>query len=89
MGSESVRTLYVHAATGSFVPFTIVPGCSTDKSMGKNSAHALDRGLVELSEEIQFDWPEFLPVERIKAGITEIAVGLIVFAALIAFCCFH
>jgi hypothetical protein len=28
-------------------------------------------------------------VERIKAGITEIAVGLIVFAALVAFCCFH
>ena len=57
--------------------------------MGKNSAHALDRGLVEVSEEVKFDWPGFLPVERIKAGITEIAVGLIVFAALVAFCCFH
>jgi hypothetical protein len=47
--------------------------------MGKNSAHALDRGLVEVSEEVKFDWPGFLPVERIKAGIREIAVGLIVF----------
>ena len=51
-------------------------------------ASLLDRGLVDLPEEIKFDWPEFLPVERIKAGITEIAVGLIVFAALVAFCCF-
>jgi len=57
--------------------------------MGKNSAHSLDRELVEVSEELKFDWPRLLPVERIKAGITEIAVGLIVFAALVAFCCFH
>jgi len=57
--------------------------------MGKNSAHSLDRELIEVSEELKFDWPRFLPVERIKAGITEIAVGLIVFAALVAFCCFH
>ena len=46
----------------------------------------LDRALVEPVEEMKFDWPEFLPVERIKAGITEIALGLIVFAALVVFC---
>ena len=44
----------------------------------------LDRALVEAAEEIEFDWPEFLPVERIKAGITEIALGFLLFAALIA-----
>jgi hypothetical protein len=54
--------------------------------MEKNSAHTFDRELVEISEEMKFDWPEFLPVERIKAGITEIALGLIVFAALVVFC---
>ena len=56
--------------------------------MQENSAHVLDRGLVEASE-IRFDSRQFLPVERIKAGITQIALGLIMFAALVAFCCFQ
>ena len=54
--------------------------------MEKNSANTLNRDFVDISEEMKFDWPEFLPVERIKAGITEIALGLIVFATLVVFC---
>jgi hypothetical protein len=38
--------------------------------------------LVEVSE-IRFDWPQFLPVERIKAGLTETALGLTMFTALV------
>ena len=49
----------------------------------------LDRVPVEAAEEIEFDWPEFLPVERIKAGIMEIALGFLLFAGLVAFCSFH
>jgi hypothetical protein len=56
--------------------------------MQENSAHVLDGGLVEASE-ISFDSRQFLPVERIKAGITRIALGLIMFAALVVFCCFQ
>jgi hypothetical protein len=74
--------------SGSFVPFTIVAGSSTDQTMQENSAHALGGGLVEASE-IRFDSRQFLPSERIKAGITQIALGLIMFAALVAFCCFQ
>ena len=48
--------------------------------------HDVDRALAEAAEEMDFDWPEFLPVERIKAGITEIALGILVFAILIALC---
>jgi len=44
-----------------------------------------DRALVEAAEEIEFDWPEFLPVEGIRAGITEIALGLLLFAGLVSF----
>jgi hypothetical protein len=54
--------------------------------MQKNSAHALDGTFVEPSEKLP-GWPQFLPMERIKAGITEIALGLHVFAALVAFYC--
>jgi hypothetical protein len=57
--------------------------------MEKSSGHALDGELVEVSEEIKFDWPEFLPVKRIKTGLTEVALGLTMFAGLVAFCCFH
>jgi hypothetical protein len=74
--------------SGSFVPFIIVAGWSTGKAMEENSAQALDGELFEVSE-IRFDWPQFLPVERIKAGLTEIALGLTMFAALVVFCCFH
>jgi hypothetical protein len=49
----------------------------------------LDRALVEAAEEMKFDWPEFLPVERIKAGISEIALGCILFAALLTFVSVH
>ena len=43
----------------------------------------LDGALVEATEEIEFDWPELLPVERIKAGIAEIALGFLLFAGLV------
>ena len=49
----------------------------------------LDRALVEAAQEIEFDWSEFLPAERIKAGIMEIALGFLLFAGLVASCGFH
>ena len=48
-------------------------------SIGRNDVRAFymrlatGSGLVELSEEIELDWPEFLLV--IKVGITQIAFG--------------
>ena len=35
-----------------------------------------------------FNWPESLPMERIKAGLMEIALGFHLFAALVVFCGF-
>ena len=49
----------------------------------------LDRALVEIAEEVQFDWPEFLPVGRIEAGITEIALTFLFLAGLFASCGFR
>jgi hypothetical protein len=72
--------------TGTFVPFTIAAECSTDKTMEKNSGLAPDGELVEVPEKIEYDLLDFLSVKRIKAGITEIFLGLIAFAAVIAFC---
>jgi hypothetical protein len=48
---------------------------------GKDSPtpYDLDRVLAEAAEGIQFDLPELLKV---------IALGLLLFAALVAFCCF-
>ena len=48
--------------------------------------HDLERALAEAAEEMDFDWPEFLPVERIKAGITVIVLGFLLLAGLVAFC---
>jgi hypothetical protein len=57
---------------------------------GKDSAtpNDLDRALAETAEESRFDSAELLPSERIKTRIMEIALGLFLFAALVAFCCF-
>ena len=54
--------------------------------MEENSAHALDGNSVEGSEKT-YGWPHVLPIERVKTGIAEIALGLLVFAALEVFCC--
>jgi hypothetical protein len=42
--------------------------------------------LADASEKVNFDWPHSLPIERIKAGLTEIAVAILLFAGLVAFC---
>ena len=39
-----------------------------EKAMEKNSAHTLDRTLIEAAEKTR-DWPQFLPIERIKTGL--------------------
>jgi hypothetical protein len=44
----------------------------------------LDTALIEIAEEIKLDWPEFLPVERIKAGMREAALGFLVLVGLVA-----
>ncbi|HEY2123462.1 MAG TPA: hypothetical protein VGH07_07695, partial [Chthoniobacterales bacterium] len=46
-----------------------------------------DRALIKAAEQMKFDWPEFLPEERLGIGIVEIVFGLFLFAALVAFCC--
>ena len=48
----------------------------------------LDGALAEAAEEMRFDCRKLLPSERIKTRIMEIALGLLLFAALVAFCCF-
>jgi hypothetical protein len=44
----------------------------------------LDKALVEAAGEMSFDWPESLPVERIKQGIAELALGSLLFAGVVA-----
>jgi hypothetical protein len=45
--------------------------------------------LDEVAEEIEIDWPEFLPVERIAPGIMKIALGSLLFIGLVAFCAYQ
>ena len=57
-------------------------------SRGDNSLTPLDTHdiLIEVSEEMNFDWPHSLPIERIKAGLTETALAILLFVGLVAFC---
>jgi hypothetical protein len=42
------------------------------------------RALVDAAEEMRFDWPKLLPVERIQEGLTEIALCLFLVVGLVA-----
>jgi hypothetical protein len=57
-------------------------------SGGGNSLTPLDIHdvLVDASEEVNFDWPDSLAIERIKAGLIEIALAFLLFAGLVTFC---
>ena len=44
----------------------------------------LDTVFAETVEQVQFDWPEYLAVERIRIGIAEIGATLVVLAVLTA-----
>ena len=48
----------------------------------------LERALAEAAEEMRFGWRKLLPSERTKTRIMEIALGILLFGALVAFCCF-
>lgn len=44
----------------------------------------LDEAFEAMTEEINFDWSECSPGHRIKAGLIQSALGLVLFLALIA-----
>jgi hypothetical protein len=48
----------------------------------------LDRALLDAAEELDFDWPEFVLVERVIRGITEIALGCALVTGVAVFWCF-
>jgi hypothetical protein len=42
--------------------------------------------MVNAAEELTFDWPDPLPIERIKAGLIELALAFALFAGLVTLC---
>jgi hypothetical protein len=60
----------------------------TAKSLSANDSPALsglDRAFVEADEASE--WPEFLPVQRIKPGTFDFALAALLFANLVALGC--
>ena len=49
-----------------------------------SAPYDLDGALAEAAKEINVDWPEFLPVERIKVAIAKTALGLLLLAGILA-----
>jgi hypothetical protein len=62
-----------------------VPGIEYQPPVQNNALAELDihRVLVETAEEIDFDLPVFMPVERIKAGIVEMSLAFLLLVAVI------
>jgi hypothetical protein len=60
----------------------IASGSPTGKDLSAPSD--LDRALVEAAKEMNVEWPEFLPVQRIKAGVAKTALRLLLLAGVFA-----
>ena len=43
----------------------------------------LDDAFEAMTEEMNFDWPKVSPVDRMKAGLIQSTLGLVLFLALI------
>lgn len=60
-----------------------VPDTATQDNPMPAGPVDLDDAFEAMTEEINFDWPEFSPVDRIKTGLTQVTLGLILFLVLI------
>ena len=52
----------------------------------RSPSNYLGSALVEAAEKLEFAWHDCLPVKRIKAGITEMTLEVLAFAAVVALC---
>lgn len=60
-----------------------VPNKATQESPMPGGPVDLDDAFEALTEEINFDWPEFSSFDRIKTGLIQVTSGLILFLVLI------
>jgi hypothetical protein len=61
-----------------------VPNTAAQEDLTPAKPVDLDDAFEAMTEEMKFDWPEFSPVDRIKAGLIQSTLGLLLFLALIA-----
>jgi len=48
-----------------------------------------DNNLEENADETYFEWPESMLARQVHSRISEVALALLFFAILVAFCCMH
>lgn len=61
-----------------------VPPTATQEDLMPAGQVELDDAFEAMTEEMNFDWPEVSPVDRMKAGLIQSTLGLVLFLALIA-----
>lgn len=60
-----------------------VPNTATQKHPMPADPIDLADAFEAMTEEINFEWPEFSPIDRIKTGLIQVTLGLILFLVLI------
>lgn len=61
-----------------------IPDAAAREDATPAEAGDLDEAFETIIEEMKFDWPEFSPTDRIRAGLIESTLGLLLFLGLIA-----
>jgi hypothetical protein len=61
-----------------------VPHTATQGDLMPSGQVDLDDAFEAMTEKMNFDWPEFSPVDRMKVGLIQATLGLVLFLALIA-----
>jgi len=54
-------------------------------AVGREDTPHVDLGnaFEAMIEEIKFDWPDFSPIDRVKCGLLQSSIGLVLFLGLI------
>jgi hypothetical protein len=61
-----------------------VPDAAAQEDTAPVEVVDLNDAFEPASAEMKFAWPEFSPIDRIKVGLIESALGLLLFLAMIA-----
>ena len=61
-----------------------VPNTAAQEALKPTDVIGLDDAFEAMTEDMKFDWPEFSPADRIKAGLIQSTLGLLLFVVLIA-----
>jgi hypothetical protein len=87
--TKNESTCHVSAASAHRYPKSTEPIDETGSLHEENLPAPYNSDLEQNADETYFEWPESMLARQVHSEITELALALLFFAILVAFCCMH